>query len=85
MNLIRFIGALRQRLPLVVCDNTNIEPWEYAAYIAAAEALGYRVELRCVSYASDEAFVAQCAARNRHGVPAERLIDMARRLKDPER
>ena len=41
----RFIEAMARRQPLVICDNTNTEHWEYSAYAAAAKALGYRTPL----------------------------------------
>lgn len=80
VNLASFIAALERREPLVVCDNTNIEPWNYTAYEAAARALGYRVTVRIVGDAADDAFVQACIARNRRGVPEDRIRDMARRL-----
>lgn len=81
VNLARFIEALHAGVPLVVCDNTNIEPWEFAAYVAAARALRYEVEVQTVGDPADEAEVERCALHNRRGVPAERVWSMARRLR----
>ena len=80
LNLTRFIDAAARGTPLLVCDNTNIEPWQYSAYVAAARALGYAVEIRLVGRPWDPAEVEQCAMRNVHGVPADMVRTMATRL-----
>lgn len=82
VNLARFIEALAAGVALVVCDNTNTEPWEYAAYVAAARALGYVVDIELVGDPADEAAVEHCALHNRRGVPAERVRAMAQRLRN---
>lgn len=80
LNLTRFIEAMQRGVPLVVCDNTNIEPWEYAPYVAAAQALGYSVEVRLVGDPGDETELAACAKRNPRGLSAERIEIMAAKL-----
>lgn len=79
-NLAAFVDALGRGSPLVVCDNTNCEPWEYAAYAAVARALGYVVTVELLGDPDDERHVESCAARNVHGVSLARVRDMARRL-----
>lgn len=79
-NLAAFIDALGRGSPLVVCDNTNCEPWEYAAYTAAAHALRYVVTVELLGDPDDELHVEACAARNLHGVSLARVREMACRL-----
>lgn len=81
LNLTAFIRALHAKTPFVVSDNTNIEPWEFAAYAAAAEASGYEVSVRVVGNIWDDAWVADRARHNARGVPADRVLDMAARLR----
>ncbi len=40
-----FTDSLAAGVPLVVCDNTNLSPWQAAPYSAAARAHGYGVVL----------------------------------------
>lgn len=40
-----FLQALEEKEPWIVVDNTNICAWEFAPYVAAAEAFDYTVEL----------------------------------------
>lgn len=80
INLTRFIHAAARHMPLIVCDNTNTEPWEYSAYEAAARAMGYAIEVRVVGAPWNQAEVELCATRNLRRVPAEIVRAMAARL-----
>jgi predicted kinase len=40
-----FCLSLREGVPVVICDNTNSQKWEFARYVEAAEAAGYRVAI----------------------------------------
>ena len=76
----KFINATTHRDPLgrattVVVDNTNIMLWEFMGYVQVASAMGYEVE---VVRMDTPAHVA--AGRNVHGVPANKVEDMARRF-----
>lgn len=42
-NLEAFKGSLAAAIPIVICDNTNIHPWETEPYTDAARAMGYRI------------------------------------------
>ena len=70
-----FHEALSAHQRLVVVDNTNAQLKEYEAYITAAEAAGYVVEIvemQCVSHAQAQ----QIALRNRHQVPLDACLAM---------
>ncbi len=60
---------------LYVIDNTSISAWEIAPYILAASAFGLDHEIVTIACNPDVA-----AARNIHGVPAQVVWDMHRRL-----
>jgi tRNA uridine 5-carbamoylmethylation protein Kti12 len=77
-NLCGFIQALGTSEPLVICDNTNVCHWEYAAYQAAAIALGYQVKVVLVGEPKDSQHQRVCAERNRHGVPLGHIQKMAK-------
>lgn len=77
LNLTRFISALAENNPLVVCDNTNICHWEYAAYLAAAKALDYEIEVIDIGDTLDAEFQKLCAARNQHKVSLTLIEKMA--------
>jgi tRNA uridine 5-carbamoylmethylation protein Kti12 len=76
-NLCGFIQALANLEPLVICDNTNVCHWEYAAYQAAAVALGYHVKVVLIGDPKDSQHQQVCAKRNRHGVPLGHIQKMA--------
>ena len=42
-NLENFVGDLRRRLDCVICDNTNLLPWQTEPYTGAAREHGYMV------------------------------------------
>lgn len=57
----------------IVVDNTNVRVWEIAPYYRLAEAFGYNVEI--VHIHAEPTVAAQ---RTIHGVPPERVVEMAR-------
>lgn len=73
----KFKQALKDRVPLVVVDNTNTMLKEMKPYVQAAKHRGYRVE--CVRVDTP---VEVAAARNTHGVPFEAVKRMAERMAD---
>lgn len=81
LNLAACIQAMHAGRPLVVCDNTNVEAWEFAAYVAAALALGYTVDEQVIGRIWDDDWVAGRARDNPRAVPPERVLDMAGRLR----
>jgi hypothetical protein len=62
---------------MVIVDNTNTTIMEVSPYVAVGQAYGHDVEIITV-----EADVEIAAARNVHGVPANAVRQMARRLEE---
>ncbi len=79
-NLSGFIHALSESQPIVICDNTNLAYWEFMAYQAVAEALGYRVRIVLVGEPNNPAHQRECAKRNNHGVPLAQIQRMAKQF-----
>ncbi|MEL4426197.1 AAA family ATPase [Shewanella indica] len=77
LNLSRFIEALATGVPVVICDNTNMALWEFAAYQAAAKALGYRVHIQQIGDVGCKTHLHECAERNKHGVSLKSIQRMA--------
>ncbi len=77
LNLVRFIRALSQSVPLVILDNTNIKKWEFMAYSEAATALGYQVKEVIVGEVKDKAMQHLYAQRNCHNVALRTISKMA--------
>ncbi|MFA6049971.1 MAG: ATP-binding protein [Candidatus Paceibacterota bacterium] len=65
------------RAALVVVDNTNLQLWEFMGYYQVASAMGYTVE---VVRMDTPARIA--GARNLHGVPVGKVVDMERRMQN---
>jgi predicted kinase len=78
-NLAAFSEDCRNRVEVVVCDNTNTQHWEYAQYVKIAESHGYQVHVITVGSPKDPEFVAQCAKRNAHGLDVEKIKKMSDR------
>ena len=77
------IAALGSKVDHVVVDNTNTTTEEIAPYILAAQAYGYEVEvvtLTAPKGMSQADYIAACAKRNAHGVPAAGVEAQAMRL-----
>ena len=77
LNLSRFIEALASGVPVVICDNTNMALWEFAAYQAAAKALNYRVHIQQIGDVGSKTHQRECAKRNKHGVSLNSIQRMA--------
>lgn len=77
-NLAAFIDALGRGEPVAICDNTNLAYWEFAAYEAAAAALGYELERVLIGEPRDKQHQELCALRNRHGVSLASIRRMAK-------
>ena len=72
-----FKESLRQNVPLVICDNTNIEKWQREPYINAALSAGYEIELMNVGLFTSENLHQTYQLRNQHLVSKEVIKDMA--------
>jgi predicted kinase len=71
----RFMMCMLANDALVVVDNTNTSPMEIAPYALAAAAFKYGFELVTI-----ECDVEMAAARNTHGVPADKVRQQAERI-----
>lgn len=67
--------ALVAGTELVVVDNTNTQLWEMSPYVQMGKGLGYEVEIIRMDTPPHVA-----AARNVHGVPADKVRAMADRF-----
>lgn len=76
MNLERFKDLCECEVPLVICDNTNMKRAHYQPYVDVAKSNGYEVQVITVGDFADPSFVGDCADRNVHGVPAEKIAMM---------
>ena len=65
--------------PSIIVDNTNTRHWEYAEYLKLADKYGYDVETIVIGD-FDDASVKKYAERNTHGVPVDKVIEMAQRF-----
>ncbi|MGS0688981.1 AAA family ATPase [Shewanella sp. 0m-4] len=78
LNLTRFIHAIANKIPVVICDNTNMALWEFEGYYAAAKAEGYQVQIQQIGEPKDKNHQLLCADRNKHRVPLNSIIRMAK-------
>ncbi|MFC3031331.1 AAA family ATPase [Pseudoalteromonas fenneropenaei] len=78
LNLARFINALGEGIELVILDNTNIRRWEFVAYVAAAQAMGYQVKEVVVGEVKDKSLQHLYQKRNVHNVALRTISNMAR-------
>lgn len=74
-NFDAFCGSLAAGVGTVILDNTNLQPWQFEKYVAAAWQRGYRVREEVVGEFT-EAAAAVYAARNSHGVPHDKILIM---------
>jgi predicted kinase len=73
----KFLEAIKAGEPLVVVDNTNTQPWEYADYERWAGEHGYEVTIDEVK---TDLTPEELAQRTVHGVPAEIIQKMKDRM-----
>lgn len=73
----QFEAALQRGVENVVVDNTNTKLWEFKNYVAAAAKYGYTVQVVRLTVDPKVA-----AARNVHGVPADKVQQMQDRFQD---
>lgn len=70
------IGALEAEVDLVIIDNTNLCKWEYEPYEKMASDYGAECQILVVGQ-FDEKAIELYASRNLHGVPVEKIKQMA--------
>ncbi|ABZ77037.1 conserved hypothetical protein [Shewanella halifaxensis HAW-EB4] len=78
LNLTRFIHAIANKVPVVICDNTNMAQWEFEGYCVAAKAEGYQVQIQQIGEPKDKNHQLLCADRNKHRVPLNSIVRMAK-------
>jgi len=77
-NLFDFFVSVKEGVNIVICDNTNIQSWEYENYIKIAKEFGYTV--KAVVFVSDS--IGRHLERNTHGVPRDTIIQQKKKLND---
>ncbi|XP_046984965.1 uncharacterized protein LOC124555179 isoform X1 [Schistocerca americana] len=78
-NVKRVLADAVKGITPIIVDNTNLEASEMRPYATIAVRHGYRIEfLEPNTYW--RYFVAECARRNTHGVPIQRVADMMHRF-----
>lgn len=75
------LDAMAAGKTLVVIDNTNTRHWEYYIYQRMGDHFGYSTEVRCIGGTSMDD-VREYSARNVHGVPEMKILEMAYRWED---
>lgn len=76
------LNACRDKVDLVIVDNTNLFNRSRKRYLKIAAENGYESEIKIVG-TFDIDFVKLCAARNAHQVPLESIERMARKVQLP--
>lgn len=76
-NLAAFISAMTTKIPVVICDNTNLARWEYLCYETAAKALGYQVKILLIGQPDNPDHQKLCAKRNSHCLSLTKIRAMA--------
>jgi predicted ABC-type ATPase len=81
-NLSAFKESIDNKAPIVICDNTNMSPWEYEKYVNHAKTSGYYT-IGVTIIPNKEA--SYYAGRNTHGVPEETIKNKIKQFfKEPE-
>ena len=71
-NYMAFCASLDAGISPVICDNTNVQFWEYERYVNAARNAGYLVAIVVMPHPDPQV----AAARTIHGVSAEDIQEM---------
>lgn len=77
-NFEAFCESLKNGVLIVVCDNTNVKRNHFARYLAAAEAVGYQVDIVIMPHPNPDV----AAMRNEHGVSSEKIRQMIAEWED---
>jgi len=82
-NLEAFKLSLLKRVPVIIVDNTNLRARDRNKYTKEAEKAGYEVQMVVIGEFTDEAAKIY-AKRNKHGVPLQKIMEMASKANIPE-
>ena len=78
-NLKNFIADLKRGTDIVICDNTNLQPWQTAPYTDSARKYGYKIIFLNLTprelYKHVQAQLVTPEKPDAHGVPEERLAE----------
>ena len=78
-NLKNFIADLQRGVDVVICDNTNLLPWQTAPYTDSARKYGYRIIFLNLTprelYKHVQAQMVTPEKPDAHGVPEDQLIE----------
>ncbi|MDA8621643.1 ATP-binding protein [Psychrosphaera sp.] len=72
-----FTNSLIKGVPLVICDNTNIEYWQMRPYLEAAKKYGYMVEVISIGLFNNSTKHHQYVLRNNHNIELSVVEAMA--------
>jgi len=72
-NFKAFCESLKNGVPIVICDNTNVQRAHFACYISAANAAGYQIDIVAMLPHPDPEVA---AIRNKHGASSETIRRM---------
>ena len=78
-NIENFVTDLKKGTDIVICDNTNLQPWQTAPYTDNARKYGYKVIFLNLTprelYKHVQAQLVTPEKPDAHGVPEERLAE----------
>ncbi len=74
-----FAQALRDKVQCIIVDNTNTMKREFDYYVTEAKKYEAEVTIITVGFVNDKA-AEFYASRNTHGVPLDKVLEMARRF-----
>ncbi len=74
-NFKAFCASLHAGIPIVVCDNTNIQKWQYQRYVEVAQKADYRVVFLVMPHPD----LVVAAKRNKHNVPLDVIRKMIKK------
>jgi predicted kinase len=77
-NLAAFRESLKNGVPIVICDNTNVKRVHFEPYVAAAREFDYEVEFKVMPHPDPRT----AAERNVHGVGLAIIQRMIRAWED---
>jgi len=77
-NFAAFCQSLKDKIEIVICDNTNVKRWEYSRYIEAAKKAEYRFEVITMPRLEAEVAEQRCI----HSVPLRSIQRMAHNWED---
>ena len=78
-NQAAFGKSLQKKVPLVICDNTNIEAWQIDNYVTLAKKYNYEIEVVSIGFFKSPQHQTLYASRNNHNVELGVIQSMAKK------